>query len=120
MKKLFILFLVTTLSLSSYAGLKEKHVIGKWTYKVELDQETLTGFLEFEKKEGKLEGRIITENGETYSFTKIEIKEENILYLELKPEYDLIVITLKVEDGSYTGTGSTYNLSVTMTGEKMD
>lgn len=120
MKKLLILFLVTTLSMSSYAGLKEKDVIGKWTYKVELDQETLTGFFEFEKKEGKLEGRIITDNGESYPFTKIEIREKNILYLELKPEYDLIVITLKIEDGSYTGTGSTYNLSVTITGEKME
>ena len=43
MKKLFILLFVLGVSLPSLAGLKEKNVIGTWSYKVETDQESLTG-----------------------------------------------------------------------------
>ena len=120
MNKLLILTLILAISLPSFAGLKEKHLIGKWTYKAVLDQEIFTGFLKFEKKEGKLAGEVVTGNGETYPFTKIEIKEKNILYLELKPEYDVIVISLTVEDGRYTGTGSNYSGSVPISGEKIE
>jgi len=51
MKKLLILLFVLGVSLPSFAGLKEKKVIGTWSYKVETDQETLAGTMKFVKED---------------------------------------------------------------------
>ena len=52
---------------------------------------------EFVESEGKLSGNVITNDGYTIPFSKIELKPENVLYLELKTDSDLIKVTVTVE-----------------------
>ena len=120
MKNFLVLLFVMAISLPSFAGLKEKHVIGKWKYKVEIDQETLTGIFKFEKKEGKLTGEVISNDGEAYTFTKVEIRENNILYFELVPEYEIMKANLTIEDKKFTGTIGNYEGEIAITGEKVE
>jgi len=120
MKKLLIVLFVLSISLQSFAGLKEKNVIGTWKYKVEIDYETLTGILKFEKKEGKLTGEVKTDNGETFLLTKVEIRENNILYFELQPEYDVLKATLTVEDNKFKGMIGNFDGEIPITGEKIE
>lgn len=120
MRKLFVLLFVLAISLPSFAGLKEKDVLGKWTYKVETPDGTLTGFLKFEKKEGKLSGEVITSNGETVPFVKVEIRDNSILYFEIEVEYQVIKATLTVEKKKYTGTIAADGGEMTLNGEKVE
>ncbi len=120
MKKLFVLLFVMAISLPSFAGLKEKDVLGKWTYKVETPDETLTGFLKFEKKEGKITGKVISSDGETVPFSKVEIRDNSILYFELEVDYQVLKATLTVEKKKYVGTIAAEGGEMTLTGEKVE
>ena len=117
MKKLLLVLFVLGISLSGFAELKPKQIIGKWKYEVAIEGQTMTGSLKFFKKEGKLVGEVITNEG-TFAMTKVEIKEGNILYFELQPEYDAIKVTVKVDGTKFKGTGSTYQGDFDLTGEK--
>ncbi|MEN8228636.1 MAG: hypothetical protein ABFS38_10820 [Bacteroidota bacterium] len=120
MKKLLILLFVLGISLPSFGGLNEKDVVGKWKYKVEIEQGTMTGILKFEIKEGKLTGEVITDAEETFPFTKVEIKENNILYFELAPDYEVITATLTVENKKFEGMIGTPDGEIPITGEKVE
>ena len=120
MKKSMLLVLVLLISLPSFAKLKEKHVIGTWKYTVQTDQGDLTGSFNIEKKDGILVGEVNTDDGETFSFGKIEIKEDNTLYLELDTGSDLLVISVKVKKKKWDGTVSTQGISFPMTAEKSE
>lgn len=120
MKKLLIVLFVLGLSLPSFAGIKEKDVIGKWSYKVEADGENLTGTLQFEKKDGKLTGTVSADSGESLSMNKVEIKEDNTLYFEVQPDYDVIKISLTIDGKKYTGSVNVNGETVPITGEKLE
>lgn len=104
MKKLMLVMLVLGTSLTSFAGPKEKDVLGTWKYKVETDQGELTGTVTIEKKEGKLVAEVHTDEGEVLPFSKVELKEENLLYMELDTGYDLLELSLNVKGKSMEGT----------------
>ncbi|MDX1285588.1 MAG: hypothetical protein R3182_11270 [Draconibacterium sp.] len=118
MKKLLLVFFVLGIALSGYAELKPKQVIGKWKYEVDADGQTMTGTLKFFEKEGKLKGEVITDMEGTFPMTKVELKEGNVLYFELQPEYDVIKVSVKVDGAKFKGTGSTYQGEFALTGEK--
>lgn len=80
----------------------------------------MTGVFKFVEKEGKLTGEVLTNEGYTIPFTKIEIKEENQLYLELKTDSDLIKVTVKVEGKTFKGTGTSYQGEAPITGVKQE
>lgn len=80
----------------------------------------MTGILKFVEKEGKLTGEVFTDDGGIYPMTKVELKEENTLYFELKPEYDIIKVTLMIEERKFTGSGSTYEGEFPLKGEKTE
>ena len=120
MKKAIILSFVFGVSLHASGGLKEKDVIGTWKYSVDAYDQVLTGVVIFEKNEGKLTGKAKTEGGETFSFTKVEIRENNILYFELKRKYDVVSATVTVENKQFKGTVGNYEGSAPITGEKVD
>ena len=54
------------------------------------------------------------------NFSKVEIKEDNVLYFEFTPEYDPIKITLKIDGKKFTGKGVTYNGEAEIKGEKTE
>jgi len=120
MKKLLIALFVLAISLPSFAKLKEKDVVGTWKYTVEVEGMVLTGVMVFEKKDGKLTGKVIADTGETYPLNNIEIKENNILYFELEPEYEVMKITLTVDGKTFSGGVGTYDGEVPITGKKVE
>jgi len=101
-----------------FAQLKSSEVAGSWKYKVTVDQGDMTGVFKFVENEGKLSGNVITTDGYTIPFTKIELKQENVLYLELKTDSDLIKVTVTVDGKKFKGTGTSYNGEAPITGEK--
>ena len=117
-KKLIILLFILGISNSSFSQLKNNQVVGKWKYTVELDDGNMTGELKFSEEDGKLKGVVLPSDGGTYPMTKIELKEGNNLYFELQPDYDVIKVTVKIEDEKFKGTGSTYQGEFALTGEK--
>ena len=120
MKTLLIVLFIIGISLPSFAGLQEKDVLGKWTYKVETEQGALTGFLKFENKDGQLAGQVISDDGETMKFTRVEIRDNNILYFELQPDDMVLKATLTVENNKFVGTVAAEGGEMTITGKKVE
>lgn len=120
MKKIMLVLFVLGITLPSFAGLKEKDVIGSWKYKVETDQGTLTGVIKIEKKEGKLVGVVNTDEGETFDFNKVEITENEVLYMELDTGYEMLELSLTLKDKMLEGTVGNETGSFPMTCEKVE
>jgi len=120
MKKLIILLFVVGISTQLFAEITVKQVVGKWNYTVLTDQGNLSGALKFTEKEGKLSGEVIADDGSIFSMTKVEIKEGNILYFELKPEYDVIKVNVKIEGDKYKGTVTFPQGETAVTGSKTE
>ena len=120
MKKLIILAFVMVLVSPIFAQLDNKQVVGNWKYSVVTDQGDMTGVFKFVETEGKLTGEVLTSEGYAIPFTKIEIKAESQLYLELKTESDLIKVNVKVEGKTFKGTGTSYQGEAPITGVKQE
>ena len=119
MKRLLLGLFILTLSTPIFAKIKAKHVIGTWSYAVQADQGDLTGTLNFTKaKKGKLEGEVITDNGMTIPMSKLEIKEGDVLYFEVQPDYEVLRVSLKIAGDSYEGTVATDQGEAPITGKK--
>jgi len=120
MKQFIFAVFMLGLALQAPAQLKEKHVIGTWSYLVTTDQGALTGKLIFEKKDDQLAGEVQADDGNLYSLTKVEIRDNNVLYFELQPDYDLLKVTLTMDKEKYTGTVGNIEGELPITGEKLD
>ena len=120
MKKLLFALFVLAISSQAFAEITVKQVLGEWKYNVTTDQGALTGIIKIVEKEGKLAGSIISDDGNTFPVTKIEIRKEDVLYLELVPEYEVIMVTLKVDGKKFTGTVGTDQGGFPITGEKKE
>jgi hypothetical protein len=120
MKKLFVLLFVLGISTQLFAKIDTKQVVGKWKYAVETDQGNMSGVLKFVEKEGKLTGEVISDDGGMFSMTKVELKGEDTLYFEIKPEYDVIKVTLKIEGKKFKGNGAYYDGEFPISGEKSE
>ena len=120
MKKLLFVFFVLTISSQLSAQITVKQVLGDWTYLVNTDQGALTGIIKITEKEGKLAANILSDDGNTFPVTKIEIKEGDILYFELVPEYDVIQISVKIDSTKFSGTVGTVEGAIPITGEKKE
>jgi len=119
MKKTLFLLIILAITIQVSAKLKEKHLIGEWKYSVVTDQGNITGVFKFIKAEGKLSGQVITDDGYTIPFTKIEIRDENTLYLELETDSDTIKLKVEVDGNKFKGTGTSYQGEAPITGEKV-
>lgn len=120
MKKLLFALFVLAISSQVFAKITVKEVLGDWKYTVTTDQGALTGVIKIIEKEGKLVGSVISDDGNTFPATKMEIKEENILYFELVPEYDVIKVTLKIDGKKFIGTVGNDQGEIPITGEKKE
>jgi len=121
MKKLVLALFVLGIALPSIAGgLKVKDVVGTWSYEVVIDYETASGTLKFEKNEKELSGKVITDNGETIPLTKVEIRDNNVLYFELEVDYSTFKVSVTVEGKKYKGTLTTDDGDAPITGAKVE
>ena len=120
MKKLITFLLLIGISTVVFAELKPKDVAGKWKYAVVTDQGDMTGNLVFKETEGKLTGEVVTNDSGTFAMDKVELKDGNVLYFELTPDYEPIKVTVKVEGKKFKGTGATTQGEFNLTGEKVE
>ena len=120
MKKFLIALLVMGLSLPSFAEIKEKDVIGTWKYKVETGMETLTGTLVIDQVDGKLAGTVDTDDGAYVTMSKIEIRDNDVLYFEVDTDYETLKITVTVTKNAFAGTVSSQDGDMPITGEKTE
>lgn len=118
MKKLFIFLFVLGFTSPIFAQLKSSEVVGTWKYKVIVDQGDMTGVFKLAETDGKLTGNVVSNDGYNLPFTKIELKADNVLYLELKTDSDLIKVTVTVDGEKFKGNASSYNGEAPITGEK--
>lgn len=118
MKKLFILLFAVFFALPVFAKIDNKQVVGTWKYKVDTGDQILTGTLTFAEKENTLNVAVVTGEGDVFPLTKVETKPENIFYFEIKPDNDLIEVTLKMDGDKFKGTGSNDRGEFVVTGEK--
>lgn len=120
MKKLFILLFVLGIASPIFAQLDSKQLTGSWKYSVVTDQGEMTGIFKFTENDGKLKGEIITTEGYNIPMSKIEIKAENNLYLEIQTDSDVIKVNVKVDGKNFKGTGSSYQGEAPITGIKQE
>ena len=120
MKKTLLLLAILAMSLPALAGLKEKPVIGTWTYKLDTGYEMLTGTIEFKKSDGKLLGEVNTDDGLFIEVTKVEIRDNNVLYFEVPVDGDILQVSLTIDKKSYEGTVASSQGDVPITGEKKE
>ena len=120
MKKLLFVLFVLGISLQSFAGIKEKDVVGTWKYKVETNEGTLTGKLIVEKKDGKLVGEVNTDDGEVITVSNVQIKENDILHFEVETGYESLIVSVTVKGKTFEGTVGSEQESIPITGEKVE
>ena len=120
MKKLLFAFFVLAISSQVFAEITVKQVLGDWTYNVNTDQGALTGVIKITEKEGKLAANIYSDDGNTFPVSKIEIKEGDILYFELVPDYEVIKVSVKIDGKKFAGTVGTDEGSMPITGAKKE
>jgi len=120
MKKILTVLFILCISAQVFAQITPKQIVGKWKYTVVTEMEDITGVLKFVEKEGNLTGEVYSDDGGMFAMTKVEIKEGNILYFELKPEYDVLKVTLNIDGEKFKGKGSTYESEFALFGEKSE
>jgi len=120
MKKLLFALFVLGISLQSFAGVKEKDVIGTWEYKVETPEGDMTGKLIFEKKDGKLVGEVSTDDGEVIPVSNVQIKDNDILYFEVDTGMETMIVSVTVKGKTFEGTVESEMDSLTLTGKKVE
>jgi hypothetical protein len=119
MKKLMPALLVLCLSLQAFAAPDETDVVGTWKYRVETDQGDLTGNIIINEKDGALVAEVHTDEGEILAFRKVELREENLLYMELDTGYELMEISLTVKENVMEGTVESAQGSFPLSCEKV-
>lgn len=120
MKKLLFALLVLAVSSQAFAKITVKDVLGDWKYTVDTGQGVLTGVIQITEKEGKIAAVVLADDGSTIPVSKLEIKDDDILYFEVTPDYDVIKVSLKIDGKKFTGTLSTYEGAIPITGEKKE
>ena len=84
MKKFVIGLFILGIAIPTFAGLKPKDVAGTWTYEITMDGQTISGTMKFEKDGKELSGEVITMEGYNFPMTKVEIRDDNVLYFEME------------------------------------
>jgi hypothetical protein len=121
MKKLILLVLTLAIATPTFAGLKEKHILGKWSFSMETPDGTMTGSFLFHKKDGKLVGEVNTDQGDYVPLSNIEIRDNNVLYFEVETDYETLTVTLTIENKkTYTGIVGSQQADLEITGKKAD
>lgn len=119
MKNLLIGLFVLTIAIPVFAKIKAKHVEGTWSYTALTPDGELTGKLEFTKqKKGKLSGKVITDQGDTFTMLKVEIKEGDVVYFEIQPDSEVMKCTMNIAGDTYKGVVAVSQGEMTLHGEK--
>jgi len=118
MKKVVLVCLILGFSTQISAQLKEKELMGNWKYTVSTDQGPLTGILNFAEEEGKLAGKVISSEGESWTMKSLEIKEADTVNFEVTPQGEIFKSTLKFVGDTFTGMTGPTHTQYKVTGER--
>tara|TARA_R110002074_G_scaffold104764_8_gene226312 strand:+ start:4477 stop:4842 length:366 start_codon:yes stop_codon:yes gene_type:complete len=119
MKKLVFVCIFLGFVTQAFAQISEKQLMGTWKYTVMTDQGPLTGVLNFDEKEGKIAGEVVSSEGQSWNMDSLELREENIVYFEIVPEAETFVSTLKFEGDAFEGMTGPSHTQFTVTGERL-
>lgn len=119
MKKLVVLLFILGITSQLFSQNNINQVVGKWKYSVDTGSEYLTGEINFTKEADKLSGKAVSAEGTTIPFSKVELKEDNLLYIEIQTDSDVLKVNLKLNNESFSGTVSTYQGEAPITGKKI-
>lgn len=109
MKKLVFVCMFLGFATQAFAQLNEKELIGSWKYTVFTDQGSFTGELNFAKDDGKLAGKVVSSEGQSWTMDTLQLKEANTVNFEVTPQGETFKSTLKFEGDTFTGmTGPTH------------
>lgn len=120
MKKLAVALFFMGLFIQGNAQSDFQKILGKWKYSAEADYAPTGGIFIFSEKNGDLKGEVAPDDGGLYPMTKIEWLANDSIYFEIKPEYDIIEVTLKFGGKKLKGIGSTYQGKFELTAEKQE
>lgn len=74
---------------------KAKQDAGAWSDHVQTPDGDLTGSPKFAKeKKGKLSGKVIADTADTFTMLMVEIKDTDVVYSEVQPEYEVMTVTM--------------------------
>ena len=118
MKKLVIGLFILGIAFPTFAGLKPKDVAGTWTYEVVMEYETLKGTVVFEIDGKALTGKVHTGQGDVIPMTKVEIREDNVLFFVIEVDYNPMEVSMNIDGKKYTGTLASNGQEVPLSGEK--
>jgi hypothetical protein len=118
MKKMITLVFVVLLSLPLFGKLTEKQVVGKWKYTVETGESQLTGIVKLTDNDGKLSGEVITDQNDVFKLSKIELQENNVLYFELQPDYEVLKVKVTIDGNTFKGKVGTQQGDFEIKGKK--
>ena len=120
MIRIFFYSLLGTILISTIE-LDHTKLVGKWHFSYEASDGTVKGVFNIKEENGKLSGNIVaTEYGELRQFAKVEIKKEDILYLQVYEGSGKIVLLLKIDNNKFEGTISSNNRKTQITGKTVE
>jgi len=121
MKNLLIGLFILLVAVPVFAKIKAKHVAGTWTYTVQTPEGDLNGRLQFTKeKKGKLSGKVLANDGNTFPMSKVEIKEGDVVYFEIQPDYEVMKVSMTIEGDKYKGMVAISQGELPVSGEKVE
>ncbi|TKG94546.1 hypothetical protein EYV94_11395 [Puteibacter caeruleilacunae] len=98
-----IMTLVVAVSVNVFAHEDCSKLIGKWKYEVsEAPYEYSKGEIVFEKKEGKLVGKVILPYGDTMKLENIKVSGETVSF-GVTIDYEYVGIKTKIAANKMTG-----------------
>ena len=118
MKKLVFVCMFLGFATQAFAQLNEKELMGTWKYSVMTDQGQLTGILNFGEEEGKLSGKVVSNDGQTWTMDSLELKEANTVNFEVTPQGETFKSTLKFVGDTFTGMTGPTHTQYKVTGER--
>jgi len=118
MKKLVFVCMFLGFVTQAFAQLNEKELIGTWKYNVSTDQGPLTGTLNFTKKDGKLAGKVVSSDGQSWTMNSLEIKEADTVNFEVIPQGETFRSSLNFKEDTFTGTTGPVHTQYKVTGER--
>jgi len=118
MKKLVFVCMFLGFVTQAFAQLNEKELVGTWKYNVSTDQGPLTGTLNFTEEEGKLAGKVVSSDGQSWTMKSLEIKEADTVNFEVTPQGETFRSSLNFKEDTFTGMTGPVHTQYKVTGER--
>lgn len=118
MKQLVFVCIFLGFATQVFCQLNEKQLEGNWNYAVMTDQGSVTGVLSFSSDNGKLIGKVLSNDGQTWIMNSLELIEDNSINFKIRPQGETFNTTLVFDKNTFIGTSGTSYSPYKVFGEK--